>query len=133
MTWADARLKRLAATLLLATIALASTSCTSQQIDHPAEARPLATLRVHIGLYGGPLRPGGGMALQNAPAPRENVTAVDADGREFVALTDATGVATMRLATGRYKVFSTYCGNGPQTAVLTADQSSKVHIVCPVP
>lgn len=93
----------------------------------------LATLTVHIGLFGGPARPGGGMALSNSPAENENVTAVDAAGSQSRTRTDANGVATLSLAPGRYTVFSTYCGTGPHRAVLSANRTTRLQIDCPIP
>ncbi|HZC72534.1 MAG TPA: carboxypeptidase-like regulatory domain-containing protein [Jatrophihabitans sp.] len=93
----------------------------------------LATLTVHIGLFGGPAKPGGGMALSNSPVANENVTAVNAAGRQVTAQTDADGVATMTLRPGRYTVFSTYCRVGTHHAVLAANKAAHVQIDCPVP
>ena len=93
----------------------------------------LATLTVHIGLFGGPVRPSGGMALSDSPAENENVTAVDAAGNRSVARTNANGVATISLTPGRYTVFSTYRGTGPHHVVLTAEQAARVQIGCPLP
>jgi hypothetical protein len=93
----------------------------------------LATLTVHIGLFGGPARLGGGMALSNSPAQNENVTAVDAAGVRSRTQTDANGVAMLSLAPGRYTVFSTYCGTGPHRVVLSANRTTRVQIDCPIP
>jgi hypothetical protein len=93
----------------------------------------LVMLIVHIGLFGGPARAGGGMALSNSPAQNENVTAVDAGNRNSVARTNADGVATLRLASGRYTVYSTYCGTSPHHVVLTIHAVSHVRIDCAVP
>ena len=106
----------------------AMASCTS----HDPDVSQHATLRVHIGLFGGPATRHGGMALRNSPAPHENVTALDEAGHEFAGRTDAQGVATLRLAPGRYLVFSTYCGS-PTSVTLVADATRRVQIVCPVP
>ncbi len=131
--WRHVRLGRLATTMS-GVVILAG--CTGGGADFGvASGHDLgpATLTVHIGLYGGPLRPDGRMALSNSPAANENVTAVDAEGRRSTAPTDADGVVTMRLAPGRYTVFSTYCGTGPHHVVLTADRSARVQIDCPIP
>lgn len=93
----------------------------------------LATLTVHIGLFGGPMRPSGGMALSNSPAENADVTAVNSAGRKSAARTHADGVATMKLAPGRYAVYSTYCGTGHHHVVLTADKVTRVQIDCAIP
>jgi hypothetical protein len=93
----------------------------------------LATLTVHIALFGGPMRPDGGMALSDSPAGSENVTTVDAAGRKIRARTNADGVTTLRLKPGRYTVFSTYCGTDPRHVVLSAAHTVRVQIDCAVP
>jgi hypothetical protein len=105
-----------------------TTSCTGRDAD----ASQGATLRVHIGLFGGPATLDGKMALRNSPAPNENVTAVNEVDQESTGLTDADGVATMNLAPGRYSVFSTYCG-GSTSIALVANKTSRVRIDCPIP
>jgi hypothetical protein len=91
-----------------------------------------AKLTVHIGLFGGPMRPNAGMALFNSPAQGANVTAVDSRGSKHVARTDGNGMATMLLESGAYTVYSTYCGTGPHQVVLTAGQVTRVRIDCAV-
>lgn len=116
--------------ILVSLVLASTTACTSR----PAEEPQVATLRVHIGLFGGPSTSQGKMALRNSPAGNENVTAVSEAGQQFTGVTDAAGVATMHLAPGTYSVFSTYCGVGdPATISLIADESRRVQIVCPIP
>lgn len=121
--------RRLIAAVVIGVFALAGCTGSSSKSGKGS----VATLTVHIGLFGGPARPGGGMALSNNPAQGENVTAVDAGGRKSVARTDADGIATMRLAVGRYTVFSTYCGTGPHHLMLTEHRTTRVQIDCPIP
>jgi hypothetical protein len=105
----------------------ATAGCTPAAPDESHQA----TLRVHVGMFGGPARPNGGMALQDSPASGENVTAVDDAGDEFTALTDAQGVAVLHLRPGRYTVYSTYCG--PHSAIaLPTGQVRRVQIGCQV-
>jgi hypothetical protein len=124
MTW-----RGLLATILIASCILAG--CTHTRTS--GNGTLTATLTVHIGLFGGPAKPDGEMALSNSPADGENVTALDARGGTHLARTDATGTATMPLAPGKYSVFSTYCGTGPQHIELTAHRSAHVQIDCPTP
>jgi hypothetical protein len=116
--------------LTVAGVALvALTGCAS---SHPAGgAGP--NLVVHIGLFGGPATRTGGMALSNSPGYQENVTAIDASGRRQVARTDNAGVARLRVDSGRYTVYSTYCGVGRQHAVVVDGRVTRVQISCPVP
>jgi hypothetical protein len=48
-------------------------------------------------------------------------------------VTTRHGVATIRLVTGRYTVFSTYCGTQPHHVSLAAGHVTHVQIVCPIP
>jgi len=120
-------------TLLITMLALAG--CARGNADHGrgSGSASLAGLTVHIGLFGGPARLGGGMALSHSPAQMENVTAVDEAGHEFVAQTDEYGVATLHLAAGPYTVFSTGCGDGRHHVVLTTTRITRVQIHCAIP
>jgi hypothetical protein len=124
MTW-----RGLLVTILIASCILAD--CTRTRTR--GHGKLTATLTVHIGLFGGPAKPAGEMALSNSPADGENVTALDARGGMHLARTDATGTATMQLAPGKYSVFTTYCGTGPQHIELTAHRRAHVEIDCPIP
>lgn len=126
------RKRGLVAGFLTGTLMLAG--CTDRLSTSGGSSRgTLATLIVHIGLFGGPARPGGGMALSDSPAENENVTAVNAAGDKSVARTNADGVATLTLTPGKYTVFSTYCGTGPRHVVLATGQIVRVQIDCPAP
>lgn len=92
-----------------------------------------ARVTVHIGLFGGPPKPDGEMALSDAPAAGQNVTAMDSQGRAHVVRTDARGTATMLLPPGAYTVFSTTCGAGRQRIELTVGGSAHLQIVCAIP
>lgn len=106
-------------------------ACTSGGSDSDTPPRP--TLKVHVGLFGGPAMPGGGMALSDSPAENVNVTAVGANGQKHRVRTDAAGIATMYLSSGTYTVYSTYCGTRSQHVVLRTGHTSQVQIRCAVP
>jgi hypothetical protein len=95
-----------------------------------------AAVSVKVGLWGGPLQPTGGMALEGKPAPGVNVTARDAHGATWDATTDQQGVAQLQLSPGAYVIFSTYCGPTENAAPVTRVKSGDtrtVEIRCDVP
>jgi hypothetical protein len=98
-----------------------------------ASAPPSATVRVHVGLYGGPEQPGGGMALNNAPEPGAPISVTDMTGHTRTAKTDAAGVATFVVAPGRYIVNTPMCGHGPQPVTARASRTAYVQVRCDVP
>lgn len=102
-------------------------ACTTGNRESPA------TLEVHVGLFGGPARVDGGMALSNSPVQGQDVTAVDTRGRKHVARTDSNGTARMHLLPGPYAVSSGYCGTGSHRVTLIAHQTATVQIDCDVP
>jgi hypothetical protein len=112
---------------------LALAACTNGGGHSQSPAHSPVALTVYVGLFGGPARPGGEMAMSNSPAERVNVTATSAAGRTSTATTDASGRATLRLMPGRYTVFSTYCGTGRQTISLSAGEPAQLQINCPIP
>jgi hypothetical protein len=112
-------------------LALAA-ACNNAGGHSESSARSPVTLTVHVGLFGGPPGPDGGMAVSNSAAARVNVTATNAVGVQSTAKTNSNGRATMRLMPGQYTVFSTYCGTGVQTVSLTANRSEQMHIICPI-
>jgi hypothetical protein len=73
-----------------------------------------ATLTVHVGLFGGPPRPGGGMADSNAPQPNAPIAVTDVLGSTRHAVTDASGLASFSVRPGRYTITSPSCGSGLQ-------------------
>jgi hypothetical protein len=95
--------------------------------------QPESTLLVHIGLFGGPGLPGGGMADSDAPAPDSPVTVRNAAGREWRAETGRDGVARFTVRPGRYVVTSSYCGHGPQQVTVKAGRRVHVQIRCDIP
>jgi hypothetical protein len=121
---------------LLATIAAVLTGCTSGNSGPAASpsrsAVHLGRLAVHIGLFGGPVRPGGGMADSNAPQPNAIVIATDDAGGMWSARTGQDGVATLSLPIGRYTVSSTSCGSPQRIAVLTGKRAY-AQIACAIP
>ena len=95
-----------------------------------------AVVDVQVGMWGGPVRPTGGMALQGEPAPGVNVTARDAHGKTWDGTTDQQGVAQLQLRPGAYVIFSTYCGPTEDAAPVTTLQSGdirSIEIHCDVP
>lgn len=89
-------MKPLVVSLLLLNSVAGLAACT--RAADAANVQRSATVRVHVGLYGGPARPGGGMALNNAPEPRTPITMTDMIGHTRTAQTDAAGVATFVVA-----------------------------------
>jgi hypothetical protein len=118
------------AALLCASTAALVAACGN---GHHPPAPPESTLLVHIGLFGGPGLPGGGMADSNAPAPGAPVTVQNATGREWRAETGRSGVARFTIRPGRYVVTSSYCGHGPQRVAVKADRPARVQIRCDIP
>lgn len=105
--------------------------CASSQ-QHDAALRA-PTLDVHIGLFGGPAQPDGGMADSNAPEPNARVIVTNGAGRDWRASTGAGGVARFFLRPGRYLVTSPTCGHGPQHVVVRAGRLAHVQIQCAIP
>ncbi len=95
-----------------------------------------AVVDVKVGLWGGPARPTGGMALEGEPARGVNVTVRDAHGKTWEGTTDQQGVAQLDLRPGAYVIFSTYCGPTEDAAPVTTLQPGdirSVEIRCDVP
>jgi hypothetical protein len=101
------------------------------RVGAPVSGPALGTVVVHVGLYGGPARPSGAMALSNAPAADQTVTAVDAAGHRFAVRTNGDGNAVLRLPPGRYTI-STSCGQ-VHHLVASVDRAIPVRIACVVP
>jgi hypothetical protein len=76
------------------------------------------------------VRPGGGMALNGAPAVGVNVTATAASGATWTATTNGRGEATLVLPPGSYEVFSTGCGT--KHVVAQAETATALSIECQV-
>jgi hypothetical protein len=98
-----------------------------------APSPALATLRVHVGLFGGPLGRNGGMADSNAPQPGAPIGVKNAAGREWSTKTRPDGIATFSLRPGRYTIASPLCGRGPHAVVLKAKQRAYVQVRCDIP
>jgi hypothetical protein len=96
------------------------------------QVRPV-TLRVHLGLFGGPARPDGSMALSNAPDPSAPIVLTGRDGTTQTRRTHRDGIATFSVLPGRYTVESTTCGHGPQSVVIRANRLARVEVRCDVP
>ena len=124
-------MKPLVTALLVLNSVAGLAACTRS--DGAATVQPSATVRVHVGLYGGPLQPGGGMALNNAPEPQTPVTVTDMTGHMRTAKTDSTGVVTFVVAPGRYVIDSPLCGHGPQPVTARPSHTSYVQVRCDVP
>jgi hypothetical protein len=82
-------------------------------------------------MFGGP-QLNGKMALDNAPASGVTVTATDADGTKWTAITDDHGMAKLTVPVGAYTVDSDFCGPGRHSRVSESVESS-VLIPCAVP
>lgn len=118
--------------VVMVTVSVAVLGSTGCGTSHSNDAAT-GTLRVHIGLYGGPVAPDGGQALNNSPASGETVTAASVSGHKFSAVTASNGDAVLHLASGRYTVFSTFCGPQNETVSLRPGQVKRIQISCPVP
>jgi hypothetical protein len=106
-------------------------ACT--RADGASTVQRSATVRVHVGLYGGPERLGGGMVLNNAPEPGAPISVTDMTGHTRTAKTDAAGVATFVVAPGRYIVNTPMCGHGPQPVTARPSRTAYVQVRCDVP
>jgi hypothetical protein len=106
--------------------------------SHPGSGAPSSTpavpaglLAVHVGLFGGPERPGGGMADSNAPQPDAVVRVMDNTGRTWSATTGRDGIARVSVPAGRYTV-SSPCG-APQRVAVVAGQRAYAQVACDIP
>jgi hypothetical protein len=97
------------------------------------QAHSTASITARVAVFGGPVTPGGGMALTGAPAVGVNVTATAASGATWTATTDARGEATLLVPPGSYEVFSTYCGTATKHVVAHAETATPLSIECNVP
>lgn len=122
------------ALLLCVGAAAVLAACTSGSgSQHRPDPSP-ATLQVHIGLFGGPPRPGGGMALSDAPQPNASVVVTNEAGRKWTAKTDSAGLATFSVQPGPYDVASPPCGPASARRVtVEAGQAARVEVRCAVP
>ncbi len=105
---------------------LASAGCAAHTTSEPT-----GTLSVRVAMFGGPYI-NGKMALDNEPASGVTVTATDADGTKWTAITDDHGMATLTVPVGTYDVDSNYCGPRRHSRVSESAVSS-VLIPCAVP
>ena len=102
-----------------------------------ASARPQAggpaptTLTVHIGVFGGPARPNGGMAVSNAPRADAAVTVTDPTGNQWQATTGRDGIARFSVAPGQY-IVRTPCGSAVHVTV-RAGEVARARAHCDVP
>jgi hypothetical protein len=107
---------------------LASAGCEARAASEPTE-----TIGVRVAMFGGP-QLNGKMALDNAPASGVTVTATDADGTKWTAITDDHGMAKLTVPVGAYTVDSDYCGWGPgRHSRVSESVESSVSIPCLVP
>lgn len=88
-----------------------------------------ASITAHVALFGGPVTPAGGMALNGAPAVGVNVTARAASGATWTATTDTRGEATLVVPPGSYEVFSN-CGT--KHVVAQAETATALSLDCQV-
>lgn len=112
--------------MLLAGTVLSTSACAGN-----AERRVYLT--VHVGAFGGPARPDGGMALSDAPQPGVRITVTDAAGHAMTRGTDRGGRATFTVAPGRYVVASSECGPTTPRRVTVARVPVTVNIICAIP
>ncbi len=123
-------MRKLSAVLIGSTVvALAVTGCANGQ---PAarSSRPVY-LTVHLGLFGGPARPNGTMALVNGSDPGAPITVADSTGRTWTVKTDHASLARFQLHPGRYTIKSPTCGHGPRHVIVRVDR--RVQLRCDVP
>jgi hypothetical protein len=116
------------ASIPLAIVLLAG--CSSQS-GGDAAART-ETLTVHVGVFGGPPRPDGGMAVSNAPRSGASIVVTDSGGHSRRAKTDGNGVATFSVAAGRYTIHAP-CEDGPQHVQVGSNHPAHVEVHCDVP
>lgn len=121
-----------AASVVLAGCATSTASHTGgTHVAHDPHRRPAIVL-VHLGLFGGPARADGTMALNNAPYRHQVIRLVDAAGRSHTARTGRYGVATFVVPPGRYHV-GTVCGRGPRHVTARPGQRARISLQCDVP
>ena len=105
-------------------------ACASSQDGSAAVS---SALRVHVGLTGGAVRPGGGEALSNASQPDVTVVVVNSTRQRWTAKTNQSGVADFSVPPGEYSVTSPACGPGPKPVTVKAGQPAGIQVVCAVP
>lgn len=106
-------------------------ACTS---GHAGPTVPSVPLQVHIGLFGGPARAGGGMADSNAPQPDAPVTVTNGAGRTWSSKTGRDGVARFSVQPGHYAVTSPSCGPvAARQVTVKPGQRAYVQVRCDIP
>jgi hypothetical protein len=98
----------------------------------PMPAARVGLLTVHVGLFGGPPRRGGGMALSNAPEASAPVSLTADSGRTWSAKTDRSGLTRFAVPADRYTVSSSFCG-APQHVTIVAGKRAYVQLACAIP
>ena len=121
--------RRLVALSLGALLTLAG--CASSAGGH-AGGGHLATLTVHVGIFGGPARPDGEMAASNEPDAGARILVTDRAGSTSSAKTDSDGIATFSLRPGHYTV-SGPCTVGARAVDVRSGPAAHVELRCDVP
>lgn len=117
--------------LVVAGFCLAAAGCSSDAATSAGASSVLLT--VHVGLFGGPARPGGGMADSNAPQPNAPIKLTNHAGRVWSHKTGRDGIARFSMRPGRYTINSPTCGRGPEQVTLKAGHPVRVQIECDIP
>lgn len=110
-------------------VVVLATACST---SHPSD-QPTVTFRVHLGLYGGPPRPDGGMADSNASQPDTPIVLTADGGKKLTHQTNANGVATFDVRPGRYMIDSPTCGSGPRSVVIRSVGTPQENLRCDIP
>ena len=113
--------------LLIAAAALAG--CGS---DAPPAA-PATDLTVHVAVFGGPMRPDGGMAASNVPQRGARITITDSSGRAWSARTDRGGIASFAVPDGKYVVHAPCQPADPAPVLVRAGNPVRMQVRCYVP
>jgi hypothetical protein len=97
----------------------------------PGQGTVTGTVR----MYGGPLAPGGGMALNGEPLPNSHVSLWSHGHQVASATTDALGYFTLTLPAGTYDAVQACGAPSPvgESVMVAENQTTQHDISCQVP
>jgi hypothetical protein len=116
-------------TVLILILLGAVVSCSS---DRPT-AGASGGLTVHVGVFGGPMRPDGQMAASNTPQQDARITVTDNRGHTWTARTNRSGIASFTVPAGRYFVHAPCGPVAPKGYPVRAGHTARVNLRCDVP
>jgi hypothetical protein len=115
---------------MLLVLLAAMVGCAS---DHQAGGGPATDLIVHVGVFGGPMRPNGEMAASNAPQRDARITVTDRSGHTWTARTNRLGIASFAVPAGSYQVHGPCEPTKPEVVAVRSGHIARVQVQCDVP